>query len=452
MKKEFLTVTLIMLTLTLTAFFSVFEVNAAGTSEYIKVGLKYSSTAVTSATLQSEEGFQLIMVDSSGFSEGMPLPAYTTIQVASENGAVVLRDESGTLLSSDLGSAGCIMPLDYQDDGVIRLDNVPYRGGIMFRVNSNGTMNVINYLSMENYIYGVLNSELHYSNPKEALKAQAVAARSFGSLSIGKHSSDGFDVCATTHCQVYKGYSGEYPATNQAVDETSGEVIYSQGNPVNAFYFKNSGGYTQNAEDVWSSAQSYLKSVKDPYCPSYPWSISLTFDNIKQKLEAAGYSPGTIESVAISGKNSVGYVCDLQIKGSSNTITLKKEQIRNVIGATVVKSLLFDLGEGTSGSGGVFISNGKSTAALNTDFYVISGDNKITKQKTDSRYCSNGTKLTSLTGATMTQIVTGGTVTFIGYGYGHGVGMPQDSAVEMAKQGFAYDEILKYYYTGIEIK
>ncbi|MDD3169327.1 MAG: SpoIID/LytB domain-containing protein, partial [Eubacteriales bacterium] len=308
----------------------------------------------------------------------------------------------------------------------------------------------------EHYVYGVLNSELHYSNPIEALKAQAVAVRSFGELNLNKHSADGFDLCATTHCQVYKGYSDEYSSTVQAADETCGEMLYSNETPVTAFYFKNSGGYTQNVEDVWAYRHPYLRAVKDEYSPVYPWSTSLSFDTIEQKMEAAGCSPGTIQSIAIKSRNSTGAVSELRIVGSSSTVTLDKEKIRNVLGATIVKSLMFRLEdsdmEGSADSTNWKISNGSAAINPETNLYVISGSGTVTKSESKAIYGSNGTSTVQLGGAAESEIVTGGTACFNGYGYGHGVGMPQDSAVEMAKQGFSYDEILKYYYTDIEIK
>ena len=326
----------------------------------------------------------------------------------------------------------------------------------MLQAKADGTLAVINYITLEHYVYGVLNSELHYTNPIEALKAQAVAARSFGELNMKKHSADGFDLCATTHCQVYKGFSGEYPSTVRATDETRGEMIYSKGTPVTAFYFKNSGGYTQNVEDVWTYRHPYLKSVKDNYCPTYPWSTSLSFDTISQKLEAAGCGAGTIRSISIIRRNGTGAVSELQIVGSSTTVTLQKEKIRNVLGATIIKSLMFQLGdsdtEGATGSTAWKISNGVATASPASNIYLVSGNGTVSKSQSTAVYGSNGTSKVKLGGTVVSEIVTGGTVSFSGYGYGHGVGMPQDSAVEMAKQGFSYDKILKYYFTDVEIK
>lgn len=453
MKHLIRTITIIMLTFVLLPFLLDFEAEAAGRDDYVKVGLKFDSSSVATCTIKSEEGFILGTAEGRSFREGMPLPAYIKLVVSNENGNIVIRDEEGKVLSADIGSSGCIMPANYGTDGILYLDDVPYRDGIMLLAKPNGTMTVINYLTLEHYIYGVLNSELNYTNPIEALKAQAVAARSFGELNIGKHSADGFDLCTSTHCQVYKGYSGEYPATNRAVDETEGKMICYKGTPIMAFYFKNSGGYTQNAEDVWANSLPYLKVVKDKYSPSYPWSTSLSFDSIRTKLEAAGFRSGTIQSISINERNGTGAVSELKIQGSEATVYLKKEKIRNVLGATIIKSNIFTMADSTAsgGTGEWIVSNGTSAVKPYSGLYVINGSGTVNKLDNVNAYGSNGTSTVRLGSSKTVETVTGGTVSFSGYGYGHGVGMPQDSAVEMAKQGFTYDEILKYYYTDIEI-
>lgn len=453
MKYIRLTIIVIMFTFLLLPFFGS-KAEAASENGYVKVGLKYGSSSVDSCTISSENGFILGNAKDRSFEEGMPLPAYTKLIAANENGNIVLRDEEGTLLSEDLGSAGCIMPADYEDDGLIYYENTPYRDGIMLLAKTDGTMTVINYITLEHYVYGVLNSELGYTNPIEALKAQAVAARSYGELNLGKHSALGFDLCCSTDCQVYKGYSGEHPETNEAVDKTRGEMIYYNGEPAMAFYFKNSGGYTQNAEDVWSNKTPYLKSVKDKYSPSYPWSACLSFDTIRTKLEAAGYDPGTIQSVSISERNSTGAVSELKITGSKSTVCLKKEKIRNVLGASVIKSNMFDLTDSMAerNSSTWKISNGSSAISPKENTYVIGGNGNVRKLDCDTVYGYNGSLTVKLGGAVVSETVTGEAANFSGSGYGHGVGMPQDSAVEMAKQGFTYDEILEYYYTDIKVK
>ncbi|MDD4565200.1 MAG: SpoIID/LytB domain-containing protein [Eubacteriales bacterium] len=435
---------------------SEFSAEAASNDNYIKIGLKYGNNSVQSCTLSSEEGFQLGTAKNRGFEEGMPLPAYEKIIITNDKGAIVIKDEDGVLLSADIGSKGCIMPANDENEGIIYYEGTPYRGGIMLIPNSNGSIIVINYLMMEHYIYGVLNSEMGYTNPKEALKAQAVTARSYAELNLGKHSEAGFDLCPTTCCQVYRGYSGEYPSIIKAVDETRGEMIYHDGEPISAFYYKNSGGYTQNVEDVWSISRAYLRAVEDKYSPTYPWSVTLSYDTIQANLEAAGFNPGTVESVAINNRNMTGAVMELKITGSDETVYLKKDKIRSTLGPTVIKSLIFELTDsGPDGAASNWtISNGSSALKPDSGVFIISGNGVVKKMESNELHAYNGIESIRLGKDTATDIEAGRsqTVSFAGYGYGHGVGMAQDSAIEMAKQGFTYDEILEYFYTDIEIK
>lgn len=431
----------------------------ADSNAYTKVGLKYGSSAVTICNIKSDGGFILGTASDTGFTALQPLPFNKLIIATLDQGKVVLKDESGLVLSADLGTSGCIMPANYDSGGVIYFEETPYRGGILLLPTSDNKMKVINFLSIEHYVYGVLHSEMGQASPIEALKAQAVAARSYAVANAKNHANDGFNMCSTTHCQVYKGYSAEYPSTNKAVDDTAGKVIYSQGKPVTAFYSKNSGGYTQNSEDVWSQPCDYLKAVKDIYSPDYPWTAIVSFDEIQTKLENAGQNPGKIQSVAIKAKTASGSVLEMEFIGSNQTVTLKKDAVRTTLGASLVKSLMFSMIEAGSWSTdnnelkNVTISNGTTTVLAGTEISVIDGSGTISKKSLADLYGSNGSNVIKMKGTGQTlEIVKQSPLTLSGKGYGHGIGMAQDGAIAMAKQGFTYEDILKFYYTGIEIK
>ncbi|MEG1584770.1 MAG: SpoIID/LytB domain-containing protein, partial [Anaerovorax sp.] len=286
------------------------------------------------------------------------------------------------------------------------------------------------------------------SSPMEAIKAQAVAARSFAGASVGAHNSNGFDLCATTHCQMYKGVAGETVNTNKATDETRGEMIYSEGKPVNAFYAKNAGGYTQNSEDVWYATLPYLRSVKDIYAPDYLWTATMTFSQLKARLEATGYRPGEIKSVSVKKRSEAGAVYTLEIVGSDGIVALQKDSIRTVLGGSTIKSLMFHfvdstLSEGTESVTYVVSSSGTKTKVSTGAIYVTNGTTTV-KWK-DSPVASGGK-------GEIIETVTSGVLNIEGNGYGHGVGMQQDGAIAMGKQGFTYKDILKFYYTGVEVK
>lgn len=421
---------------------------AASTLDYIKVGLKYAGNAVAQCKITADDGLGVASYTESGFSNLIPLNV-TAVNVTNEDGTIVVADESGNVVHANLDSNQAIVPLGYESGGVIKYDNVPYRGGMLLKA-SVGKIVIINYIQIENYVYGVLAAEIGASAPMEAIKAQAVAARSFAGASVGSHNSNGFDLCSTTHCQMYKGVAGETTNTNKGTDETRGEMIYSEGKPVNAYYAKNAGGHTQNSEDVWYAKLPYLRGVKDTYAPDYLWTATMTFSELKSKLESSGYKPGEIKSVSVKKRSEAGAVYTLEIVGSDGVVTLQKDSVRTVLGGTNIKSLMFN-----------FVDADLSASGGTDGFaYVVSVNGTKTKIATNAIYVSNGTATAKWadgvenSGGTGNNIetVTNGVLNIKGNGYGHGIGMQQDGAIAMAKQGILYKEILKFYYTGIEIK
>lgn len=443
------------------------KADAYSVPDHIKVGLLYGSTAQESCTISSDTGFILGAVYDEGFEETLPLPAYTSLIASVENGHVTLHDIDGVLISADIGDSGCIMPTDYNDNGLITVGEKKYRGGIIFEAGAGGKLTVINYLTMDEYLYGVLHREMSQSAPSEALKAQAVAARSFAVDCIGRHQKDGFDVCTTSDCQTYGGYADEYPSTCRAVDETSGLLVWSKGEPVSIYYYKNSGGHTQGIEDVWISIpQPHLKGVEDPFSPLYPWTATIYFDSLEQKLANAGYDPGTVKSVKIGGRNRAGAVSELIITGSKDTVRLEKGNIRSVLGTSLIRSTHFNIGDKYYGgmsaaleTAEMKISNGSQIKDAAENIYLLSASgNAKAKKSTDLYLYSNGKTVKVKTAAVEASAsfdsvaASDGKLTVSGVGFGHGVGMPQDSAIEMARQGYTFDEILNYYFADIEVR
>ncbi len=442
------------------------QAEASQVPDFVKVGLRYGNTAVSQCTITSPNGFSVGSVsDRGGFSETLPLPGYTELTAIVVGNHVELRDREGVLISADIGANGGLVPYD-AEDGFLSLDGRKYRGGILLKVNSGKTLNVINYLTMDEYLYGVVHREMSSSNPLEALKAQAVAARTFVAGNRDRHVSDGFDVCATTHCQVYGGLSDEYANTNRAVDETSGAIIRYQNGPAEVYYHKNSGGHTQNSEDEWYTRTPYLRGVEDPYSPEYPWQATLTFDTLRQKLAQGQLDPGAIESVRIGGRDASGAVSSLVIKGSEREVNLSRSMIRATLGSSLVRSRHFSLGTSYEGGdpspGGTSLAllsgSGKKTVTGSDTVYVLPADGNAEKSGLASISMTNGNTTVKAAGSgggsgsfDDSGVITGGPLALSGLGYGHGVGMSQDGAIEMAKQGKNYIEILKFYFTGIEV-
>jgi len=442
--------------------------------EFVRIGLKYISAAPSSCQITGNE--DLAVWDFQGTETFYVLNSVKDVSVSVSNGAFSVSGVNNEELTCEAGGVTKKVSemllngfslvsgnyLEYLDsdgtvfDSTVKYDGKAYRGGITFFMNANNTFNVINKLSIDEYTYGVINGEMGYSNPLEALKAQAVVARSYALTNLGRHDYSGYDLCDSTHCQVYKGYSDENEKTNMAVNETKNLGIYYENLPVSAFFSKNSGGYTQNVEDVWNDELGYLRGVKDNYSPVYTWNVQFTFSEIESKLRSAGYNIGNLKSVAITDNNSSGAVAAMEFTGDNGKVTLLKEKIRTILGMTLIKSTMFNIDEEintTVASRGVYVRGFDFSKLTEEKIYVMDASGKTVELDKENSFVMDGNLSCKLFETQPdSSAVTGGVVTFDGLGSGHGVGLPQDSAIEMAKQGFDFREILNYFYTDIEIK
>lgn len=435
----------------------------------IRVGLQYTQSALSRTVITAAN--ELSLWNPSNGADFISLGGKTEIVVSMEAGTLKAADSSGTeiqviaggqmvTVTSLLREGFLLCSSDYSSRladpaagtlSLTRVDGVPYRGAIGFTINANNTFRLVNTLTIDEYAYGVINSEMGYSNPMEALKAQAVVVRSYALTNLGRHGTSGYDVCDSTHCQVYKGYNQENARSNQAVDETSMLGMYHNGKPATGYFYKNSGGYTQKAEDVWNSPVGYLKAVSDPYSPLYSWNAEFTLSELETKLRTAGYRTGALISVSVTGHNESGAVASLTFKGQEGTVTLTKEKIRSVLGMTQIKSTHFSLTSAQNQASKAWYVQGKiQTALAATKIHVLGAGGTKAQLEIRDKYVIGSSGIQKLEG--FTQEITGSTLRFEGKGYGHGVGMPQDSAIAMAKEGASFAEILKFYYKDIEIK
>lgn len=188
----------------------------------------------------------------------------------------------------DLGSGSVVLR---PDDGFVSTKNRWYRGILMI-YNLNGKLVVVNKVDIEDYIRGVVPSEMPSSWSIEAHKAQAIAARSYALANLGKRSSRGYDLKDTPEDQAYGGASAERPRTNKAVDDTKEVVLVYDLKIIPAYYSASAGGQTKSSGDVWIQNLPYLKSV-----PSYD-------GNIKKNGHGVGMSQHGANNLAKSGYNS----------------------------------------------------------------------------------------------------------------------------------------------------
>lgn len=342
-----------------------------------------------------------------------------------------------------------------------KLNSMPYRGMLTFSVKGS-TMTGVNVIGLEEYLYGVVPSEMPRSYHAEALKAQAVAARTYAMTKLGAHSGSGYQLCDTTACQVYKGYSNEADATTEAVNETAGEVACYQGSPIEAVFSASTGGYTENSENVWNTVVPYLRAVKEVgEFDESSWTKTLTLADLTALLQAKGAGIGKAEDIRITKISEGGRVQELQIIGTSGVKTLNKESIRTYFSSAcgTLPSKMFTINGkgGASAAGGVSQRSGLLSAAASQGI--------IAKTEGALSYL-NGKRLSVDVDAKQTQAsansnavytvsistVQNGKFVFSGRGSGHGVGLSQKGAQAMAQKGYDYEEILCHYYTGITIE
>jgi SpoIID/LytB domain len=295
----------------------------------------------------------------------------------------------------------------FKSDEFIKLNDREYRGIIEFGFYDTNKIMAVNILSLNEYLYGTVPSEMPASWPQEALKAQAVACRTYTLTKLKSHKY--YDVCDLTHCQVYLGVKNESQTVNKLIHETKNICIYYNDKLIDAVFFSSSGGVTENAENVWSNSVEYLKS-KVELNEQNPkiWTREFKSSQLKQLLAENKIDIGDVLGVEILEYAPSDRVNKISIIGTNGQKVLAKEEIRS------------------------FFAKSKG-GSLESRMFTVT--NKIP----DSLDEDNSKNLDC-------------TIIFQGRGWGHAVGMSQYGAKGMAQMGFKFDDILKYYYTGVQVK
>ncbi len=343
-----------------------------------------------------------------------------------------------------------------------------YTGGFEYnRVNGND-LTVINVLGIHDYVKGVITREMSPSWNIEALKAQAPCAKSYTMCNLGKHRSAGFDICNTTCCQVYSGTSQQNANSNEAVDDTYGLFMLYDGEIVEAMYHASSGGYTEDAKNVWGTEVPYLKAVEDEYLTQMlPYEFTVTNSQLKNILKEKGYSiTGNITDFYVSEYTDAGNVRALTfVQDNGKELIFTGEKARTILNNSSygysVKSMRFTV---TSSSGGGRPLAGTKTpindswlSTLLTKLYAIGGGGKSKlKLEADKAYAltaSGKIPVSDLAVASGGSTSGGNSDSYIvsGTGSGHNIGLSQWGAKAMADEGFDFEEILQFYFTDIEI-
>lgn len=278
-------------------------------------------------------------------------------------------------------------------NSIIFVNSKPYLGKLIIQ-KLNNKMTIINTLPIEEYIKGVVPKEVSASWPVESLKAQSVISRTYTIASLGRHKNQYFDLCSTTHCQVYGGFSCRTHSTDQAVKETKEEVLTFKNKVIQAFFHATCGGYTDSPRYIWGCQifPPYLKGVKCGYCNNAPyktWEHTLDTHIVGEKLKVSD-----IKKIKIKGKTTPAKAAkELEITHSKGKLNLNAYKFRTLVDAWKIKSHTFD--------------------------YIKIKNNRIYLK---------------------------------GSGWGHKVGLCQDGAKGMAKKGKTYKNILRYYYPKTKLK
>ncbi|HPB67892.1 MAG TPA: SpoIID/LytB domain-containing protein [Candidatus Omnitrophota bacterium] len=269
-----------------------------------------------------------------------------------------------------------------------------YRGVVDVFLTPERRLLFVNTVDLEEYIKGVLYHEVSHRWPLEAIKAQAVAVRSYAIYQIQQNKNKDYDMTNDIYSQVYGGKTSERYRTNLAVQRTRGEILVFEGKILPAYYHATCGGHTENVNAVWKQELYPLKGVRCLFCahsPHYSWKKNFRLKDIQDKLNKGGYAIGLIKTIDVRERTVSGRVKTLDITGrKGDAVIISGKDFRNIIGPNELRS---------------------------NDYRVFM----------KGYYCD-----------------------FVGRGWGHGVGMCQWGAMGMAKEQHMYDEILAYYYPGAQ--
>lgn len=334
----------------------------------------------------------------------------------------------------------------------ISLGDRRYRGRIEIGNYENKGLGAINQINIEDYLLGVLPSEMIPSWPIESLKAQAVACRTYALyyIYIGeKYINKPYQLCDTQYSQVYKGYNVENPNTTKAVLDTKGQVISYNDKLIEPFYFSTSGGHTENSENVWLSKLPYIKAIPDIHelnPETKPWVKEINITDIEQLLFK--HNIGDVVDLEVRDYSKSGRVMTLAIIGTKGVYKLTKEEIKTSFN---LKSRKFKLVKENSPSNIVTtISSSEKleNIEVTNNVSVINDNNNITPITVNNQIVVLGT-----TNINNYPIIKPHQKSFIfaGQGNGHGVGMSQSGAHSMALKGYNYIEILDFYYNNIKV-
>ena len=307
----------------------------------------------------------------------------------------VVLAAGGLKIKDMLFNTGSLLIVSKRKAG-ITVNNRSYRGDIAISRTPDNKLLIVNTLDLEFYVKGVLYHEISHQWPLEAIKAQAVAARTYAVYQKEANALKDYDLTADTSSQVYGGFGSEQYKTNRAVNFTTGEVLQYKGKVFPAYFHATCGGMTESAHELWNIDIDPLKGERVcSFClgsPHYYWKAAMDLSAIQKKLGGAYSLSGDLNNIVVGERNSTGRVRTLELKSASgDSINISAKDFRAILGPDVIRSTNFSI--------------------------LIDAEHVI----------------------------------FSGKGWGHGVGLCQWGALGMSRKGYNYKEILAFYYPGSEI-
>ncbi|MDR1705363.1 MAG: SpoIID/LytB domain-containing protein [Clostridiales bacterium] len=391
-------------------------------------------------------------------------------QLARPSGRLVkLSEGNGVIVMFDSAS---YYPQFIAMEGFVDLGDREYRGR-MELMRSGQNLTAVNVCGIEEYLYSVVPSEMPSHWHTEALKAQAAACRSYIIHRRGVHESAGYDLCDGTHCQLYLGAGSEKESATAAVNATRDVMLWYGGDVISAVYFSSSGGSTDSSENVWNSAEPFLRGVKEQRESDVKvWTRAFSVADLNKALSAANAGIGSATGM-YAARTENGRVQELVINGTAGQKVLKKEEIRTFFqslpgGSLESRNFTINAPNGAiqsnqanvSVSATVSVQSGQAPAPSQqsiTGLYLLGGGETVTAAPEALNIMSAAQAVAVQTTQPAEKPsgswanLTGDFVLY-GLGSGHGVGMSQHGAQGLAELGWTYDNILKFYYTGVEVR
>ena len=346
--------------------------------------------------------------------------------------------------------------LDINERGVrvVEMGSRSYRGRIEIGRYNKSKLTAVNIVPLEEYLYGVVPSEMPSTWPDEALKAQAVCARSYALIKAGygsgSNAKKGYKIVDTVSSQVYKGYLAESATANKAVDATKGEMLCYNNKVVAAYFYSTGGGRTEAAKDVWAADLPYLQSVADFFeqdAGRMVWQETLTLSRLQKALAGQGI-PFEVEDLQIAGYTETGRVHTLNLLGGNRSLKLQGTTIRTVLNLNSTKFKIVRQGD-TPDNVSVLSADDMKNGRI-SNMYVASADGVSKASGELDQYIVQSAD--NLWNYPRTAPEQKDEILFAGMGYGHGVGMSQYGAKGMAESGYSYKEIIEYYFTGAYVR